>query len=143
MAKKKAAAPEPQGIIGDIIDDKVKSIRYRIRHGLRVEDIIDRLTSRKFWLTAIVLGYFMWRGTLVSNPNEIFGYLTQVIIAFLAIQGGSDALARIVEVRETKKAAQQNFNNFGELDPNVINAPINSILNNTINQPMENIPPGD
>lgn len=139
---KKAAGPAPEGIVGDIIDEKVKAIRRKIRNGARVEDIIERLTSRKFWLTAAVLGYFMWRGLHSDDAVAIFGYLTQVIIAFLAIQGGADALARIVEVRETKRAAQ-NYNNAGELDPNVISAPMNSAINLVKDQLPGNAPEGD
>lgn len=139
---KKASTSEPQGIVGDIIDDKVKSIRRRIRNGLKVEEIIERLTSRKFWLTVAVLAYFMWRG-LNSDDDAvaIFGYLTQVIIAFLAIQGGSDALTKVLEIRETGKSTES-FNK-GELDSNVITAPMNSAMNIVKDQVTSNTPEGD
>lgn len=86
------------------------------------EDLVDRLTSRKFWLTVIVCGYFMWRGVAaahgVINPDgtrgidigavsAAFSSLTQVIVAFLAIQGGTDAIVKYAESRYTTDSTNQ------------------------------------
>lgn len=103
-----------------------------------VEDFVNRLTSRKFWLTIAVCVYFMWRG------EPAFASLTQVIIAFLAIQGGTDALTRFAEVRMTNRPSTQTVNPLeGALDPSVMNAAQN-IQTGPISDsiPSGPVPPG-
>lgn len=75
---------------------------------------IERLTSRKWFLTMVVCIYFMIQG------EPAFPSLTQVVIAFLAIQGGTDALAKVAEARITGQAST--FVAGPELDPNVLAA---------------------
>lgn len=104
--------------IDDIVKAKVKAIKKRNA----AEELAFRLTSRKFWLASIVSIYFMIKGYNSTDAIAIFGYLTQVVVSFLAIQGGVDALSRIAESRITKQRSESNFGNVGELDPNVINA---------------------
>lgn len=77
-------------------------------------DFIDRLTSRKWFLTIGVCIYFMIQG------EPAFASLTQVVIAFLAIQGGTDALAKVAEARITGQSSTQE--NQPTLDPDVIAA---------------------
>lgn len=76
--------------------------------------LIDRLTSRKWFLTLIVCAYFMWQG------EPAFPSLTQVVIAFLAVQGGTDALARVAEARLTRQPSSSISG--PELDPEVLGA---------------------
>lgn len=77
-------------------------------------DFIDRLTSRKWFLTIGVCIYFMVQG------EPAFSSLTQVVIAFLAIQGGTDALAKVAEARITGQASTIVVG--PELDPEVVAA---------------------
>lgn len=145
MPRKSQAKAEPNGLIGDIIQDRVKSFRTRTT----TQDFAYRLTSRKFWLTFIVCVYFMWRGLAAAHGAYIgehrvadiaalsaaFSSLTQVVIAFLAIQGGTDALVKYMESRDKE-----------ELDPNVINAAQNVRLSTQTQAevaPLEEPPPGD
>lgn len=88
----------------------------RIKAGINVEDFVGRLTSRKWFLTLFVCLYFMWRG------EPAFASLTQVVIAFLAIQGGTDALARLAEVRMTGQPSTQSYRESSDFDPEVIAA---------------------
>lgn len=80
-------------------------------------DFIDRLTSRKWFLTIGVCIYFMIQG------EPAFASLTQVVIAFLAIQGGTDALAKVAEARITGQASTSTENQ-PTLDPEVIAAAV-------------------
>lgn len=77
-------------------------------------DFIDRLTSRKWFLTIGVCIYFMIQG------RPAFASLTQVVIAFLAIQGGTDALARVAEARITGQSS--GAENSPALDSDVVAA---------------------
>lgn len=123
MKKSKLDVDEEENLLGlDQIDDIIKAKVKAVKKRNAAEELAFRLTSRKFWITAIVCGYFMYKGYYSKDAIAIFGYLTQIVISFLAIQGGVDALSRIAESRITKQRAEQNFNNTGELDPNVINA---------------------
>lgn len=100
----------------------------RIKASINVEDFVGRLTSRKWFLTIFVCLYFMWRG------EPAFDSLTQVVIAFLAIQGGTDALARLAEVRMTGQPSTQSYREGSDFDPEVI----------TSSAALEtNHPPGD
>lgn len=77
-----------------------------------VEDFVNRLTSRKWFLTMIVCAYFMWQG------ESAFASLTQVVIAFLAIQGGTDALAKLAEVRITGRPSVNDYSESSEIPVN-------------------------
>lgn len=115
-------APRPVHKIRCKMSSKTTSGKIsRIREGIDLEDFVSRLTSRKFWLTVLVCLYFMWRG-IVGPPTPAFGSLTQVIIAFLAIQGGTDALARFAEVRMTGRPSTQSYRESSDLDPEVMAA---------------------
>lgn len=130
-----------EGLLGfDQIDDIVKAKIESIKKRNTLEDFAYRLTSRKFWLTLGVCLYFAWRGyaaahgSFDANNNRVadiaalsaaFSSLTQVIIAFLAIQGGTDAIGRYAEVLATRQRSQDGAQNNPELNPDVINAPQN------------------
>lgn len=92
----------------------------RVRSSLvnTLPDFIERLTSRKWFLTIGVCIYFMIQG------ESAFSSLTQVVIAFLAIQGGTDALAKVAEARITNQASTYTPSSSPELDPNVLAAAI-------------------
>lgn len=140
MPKKSRAKVQPNGLIGDIIQDRIKSFRQRTT----TQDFAYRLTSRKFWLTAIVCIYFMIRGYAAafgafdSQGREVadiaalsaaFSSLTQIVIAFLAIQGGTDALVKFMESRDKE-----------ELDSRVINAAQNVRLATQVDNVPVNVP---
>lgn len=116
-----------------------KTNRFNSVKLVDVGDFVTRLTSRKFALTIATCIYFMWRG------EPAFASLTQVVIAFLAIQGGTDALAKLAEVRMTGSPSQSDYNsNMGELDPNVVNAAQNAQYGmQTNNFTPGPVPPGD
>lgn len=119
-----------------------KKPRRKIVDLVDVQDFATRLSSRKFALTIAICAYFMWRG------EPAFASLTQVVIAFLAIQGGTDALAKLAEVRMTGRPSEPDYGSSnGELDPNVVSAAQNAQygmqIENMGNFSSGPVPPGD
>lgn len=64
-----------------------------------MKEFLERLSSRKWLLTLAICAYF------ISQGEPAFSSLTQVVIAFLAIEGGADAFARVSEARILNRAS--------------------------------------
>lgn len=90
-----------------------------------MKEFLERLSSRKWLLTLAVCGYF------VSQGEPAFPSLTQVVIAFLAIEGGADALARVTEARITGKSSSLSYG-YGDSEIDII-----STENHEVNEPVK------